>query len=77
LGNPKFKLRTKVHGGNASKIAGQMIRDTDVKNRGHQLRWYKMYKEFKELKHQYGDKQREVTTEKPETKHNNNTKIEK
>jgi hypothetical protein len=49
-----------------------MIRDTDAKNRGHQLRWYKMYKESEELKHRYNDKQREGTTEKPKTKHNNN-----
>jgi hypothetical protein len=64
----------KVRGGNASEDASPMIRDTDVKNWGHQLRWYKMYKESKEFKHQHGNKQKEVTTEKSETKHNNNTK---
>jgi hypothetical protein len=31
LGNPKFKLRMKVCGGNASEDAGLMIRNTDVK----------------------------------------------
>jgi len=67
----------KVRKGNASEDVGPMIRDTDVKNWSHQLRWYKMYKKFKKLKHQHRDKQREVTTEKPETKHNNNTKTGK
>jgi hypothetical protein len=76
-GNSKFKLRTKVRRGNVTKDAGSMIRDTDAKNRDHQLKWYMMYKEFEELKHRYRDKQREVTTEKPKTKHNNNTKTRK
>jgi hypothetical protein len=29
----------KYAGNNASEDAGPMIRDTDAKNRGHQLRW--------------------------------------
>jgi hypothetical protein len=35
-GRLKTKLRMKVRGGNASEEAGLKIRDTDVKNRGHQ-----------------------------------------
>jgi hypothetical protein len=30
--NPKFKLKTKVHGGNATEDAGPIIHDTDTKN---------------------------------------------
>jgi hypothetical protein len=39
-GQLKFKLRMKICGGNASEEAGLKICDTDVKNRGHQLRWF-------------------------------------
>jgi hypothetical protein len=58
LGNPKFKLRMKVHRGNTFEDAGPMIRGTDAKNPGHQLRWLKLYKESQELKHQYGETER-------------------
>jgi hypothetical protein len=45
------KLGMKVRGGNASEEAGLKIRDTDVKNRGHQLRWFGVGTEPKGSKH--------------------------
>jgi hypothetical protein len=70
-GQLKNKLRMKVRGGNAFEKAGLKIRDTDVKNRGHQLRWFGVGTEPKGSKYSSNRELQGEKTNKPRNKQKN------